>query len=83
MIKRFEKEANRNSRTEKYKAKIMSSPNGYRAVQTQLKRISVKWKVNQKKILQNEEQRVKWIENIEVKIRKKKKKVPNRRFKIQ
>lgn len=29
--KRFEKEANRNSRTEKHKAKIMSSINGYKS----------------------------------------------------
>lgn len=46
-----------------------------------MKKVSVKWKINQKKILYNEEQRVKWIENIEVRVRKNI--ISNRRLEVQ
>ena len=55
----FEKEANRNSRTEKYKAKIMSLKNGYKSsldtAEESISEVEDKPEEN----IQNEEQRVK------------------------
>lgn len=76
----FEKEANRNSGTEKYKVKIMSIINGYKSsldtAEESISEVEDKPEEN----TYNEEQRVKWIENIEVRIRKKI--ISNRRLEI-
>lgn len=78
---RFEKEPNRNSRTEKFSTKIMSSTKGYKSsldtVEESISEVEDKSKEN----IQNEEQRIKLIEYTEVRIRKRI--IPSRKWRCR